>query len=151
MFQLSPGEIHHSTARRENAGDLSAGWTLLWVQATQPSWGASSACTDNTTLCSLWRGNPVASLAKSSLYPQWSKATSHPPVPLPLLLGSLRQGTKKGLSLSLALTVLQNQCRGTWVGLRELAWLLLEDYTYTVNKRKSSTQQLYISTKFMKE
>lgn len=87
---------------------------------------------------------------QSSLSPQWSKATSHPPVALPLLLASLRQGAKKGLSFSPALTVLQNQCRGTWIGQCELAWLLLENYTYSVNKRKLSTQQLYISAKSMK-
>lgn len=60
MFQLSPGEIHHSTSRRENAGDFSEGWTLFWAQATQASWATSSACTNNTTLYSLWRGTPVA-------------------------------------------------------------------------------------------
>ncbi|KAM7108941.1 uncharacterized protein J5F26_005214 [Ciconia maguari] len=87
---------------------------------------------------------------QSSLSPQQSKATSHPPVLLPLFLGSLRPGAMKGLSVSPALTVLQNQCRGTWVGQCELAWLLLENYIYTVNKRKSSAQQLYISTKSMK-
>lgn len=52
-----------------------------------------------------------------------------------LLLDSLRQDAKKGLSLSLALTALENQCRGTWAGQCELAWLLLKNYTYTVNKR----------------
>lgn len=60
MFQLSLGEIHHSTSRMENAGDFSGGWTLLWVQATQASWATYGACTDNTALCSLWRGTPVA-------------------------------------------------------------------------------------------
>lgn len=91
IFQLSPSGLHHSTSRRENARNFSGGWTLLWVQVTQAGWATSSAPTNNTELLGL--GD------QSSLSPHWSKATSHPAGTLSVLLGSLTQGAKKGLSL----------------------------------------------------
>jgi len=65
----------------------------------------------------------------SRLPPQWSKVMSHLSAPLPLSLGNLRQGVKKGLSLFPAIiTVLQNQRGGSsWVGQGEFGWLLLEN------------------------
>lgn len=122
-------EIQHSTFRRKNAGYFSEGFCE--PRAHGPT-EAHPVCALAILHSALFRVRLQGLDSQSCL--------SHHTVPLTLLLGSPRQGTKTGLSLFLALPVPPNQCRGTWVGQHVTAWLLLQKYTYTANKSKSSTQ-----------
>lgn len=94
VFQFPPCEIQHSTFRRNNAGYFSEGFCE--PRSHGPA-GTHPVRALRVLLSALFRVG-LQWLDNRSCLSLWSKATSHPPVPLTLLLGNLRQGTKTGLS-----------------------------------------------------
>lgn len=133
MFQLTPGEIHHSASRRESAGDFSGVWTC----ESRPPRPAEMHPVPTVTIPHLpsLKGAPVV---RRSVQLDSSVIQSHI-TPTSTAASLARQYQTRCQERTESFSSPHNPAKPVQRHLgrtTELAWLLLERYTYTINKRK---------------